>query len=61
MQAMFVGTRSRKCVSTSFSEEFKVKVGEYQASVLSPLQFIILLEILTQISGRMSMGNTLCR
>ena len=33
-----------KRVSTSFSEEFEVKVKVHQGLVLSPLQFIIVLE-----------------
>ena len=41
---MYVDARSRTCVNSSFSEEFEVKVGVHQGSVLHPLLFIIVLE-----------------
>ena len=41
---MYVGARSRTRVNGSFSEEFEVKVGAHQRSVLNPLLFIIVLE-----------------
>ena len=44
VQAMYEGARSRARVNTSFSEEFEVRVGVHQGSVLSPLLFIIVLE-----------------
>ena len=43
-----VGARSRTRVNSSFSEEFEVKVGVDQGSVLSPLLFIIVLEALSR-------------
>ena len=45
---MCVGTRSRTRVNSSFSEEFEVKVGVHQGSVLSPLLFFIVLEALSR-------------
>ena len=48
VQAMYVGARSRTRVNSSFSEEFEVKVGVHQGSVLSPLLFIIVLEALSR-------------
>ena len=44
---MYVGARSQTCTKTSFSEEFKVKVGVHQRSVLSPLAFILVLKTLS--------------
>ena len=47
VQAMYVGTKSKTCVNSYFGEEFQVKVGVHQGSVLSPLLFIIVLEALS--------------
>ena len=44
---MYVGARSRARVKSSFSEEFEVKFGVHQGSVLSPLLFTIALEALS--------------
>ena len=40
--------RSRVCVGEGYSEEFEVKVGVHQGSILNPLLFIILLEALSR-------------
>ena len=48
MQAMYGGVRSRTRVISSFSEEFEVKVGVHQGSLLSPVLFIIVLEALSR-------------
>ena len=40
----YTNARSHVCVSEGYSEEFEVKVGVHQGSVLSPLLFIIVLE-----------------
>ena len=46
MQGMYANVRSRIHVGEGYSEEFEVKVGVHQGSVLSPLLFIIVLEAL---------------
>ena len=48
VQRMYVNARSRVCVNEGYSEEFEVKVGVHQGSVLSPLLFIIVLEALSR-------------
>ena len=48
VQGMYANARSRVRVGEGYSEEFKVKVGVHQGSVLSPLLFIIVLEALSQ-------------
>ena len=45
---MYANTRSHVCVGEGYSEEFEVKVGVHQGSVLSLLLFIIVLEAFSQ-------------
>ena len=45
---MYGNARSRVWVGNAYSEEFEVKVGVHQGSVLSPLLFIIVLEALSR-------------
>ena len=47
VQGMYANARSRVHVGEGYSEEFEVKVGVHQGSVLSPLLFIIVLEALS--------------
>ena len=46
VQGMYANAQSRVCVGEGFSEEFEVKVGVHQGSVLSPL--LIVLEALSR-------------
>ena len=48
VQGMYSNARSRVRVGEEYSEEFEVKVGVHQGSVLSPLLFIIVLEALSR-------------
>ena len=45
---MVCNVPSRVCVGEGYSEEFEVKFGVHQGSVLSPLLFIIVLEALSR-------------
>ena len=47
VQGMYANARSLVRVGEGYSEEFEVKVGAHQGSVLSPLLFIIVLEALS--------------
>ena len=47
VQGMYANARSRVRVGEGYSEEFEVKVGVHQGSVVSPLLFIIVLEALS--------------
>ena len=47
VQAMYTNTRSRVRVNGAYTDEFGVKVGVQQGSVLSPLLSIIVLEALS--------------
>ena len=46
VQGMYANARSHVHVGEGYREEFEVKVGVHQGSVLSPLLFIIMLEAL---------------
>ena len=48
VQAMYNGAKSKVRVNGSYSNEFEVKVGVHQGSVLSPLLFIMVLEALSR-------------
>ena len=48
VQGMYANARSRVRVGEGYSEEFEVKAGVHQGSVLSPLLFIIVLEALSR-------------
>ena len=48
VQGMYANARSCVHVGEGYSEEFEVKVGVHQGSVLSPLLFIIVLEALSR-------------
>ena len=48
VQGRYANARSRVHVGEGYSEEFEVKVGVHQGSVLSPLLFIIVLEALSR-------------
>ena len=45
---MYANARSRVRVGEGYGEEFEVKVGVHEGSVLSPLLFIIVLEALSR-------------
>ena len=60
MQGMYANARSRVRVGEGYSEEFEVKVSVHQGSVLSPLLYIIVLEVLSQVPLGGPLGGPLC-
>ena len=49
VQGMYANAQSHVHVGEGYSEEFEVKIGVHQGSVLSPLLFIIVLEALLRV------------
>ena len=47
VQGMYANAGSHFCIGEGYSEEFEVKVGVHQGSILSPLLFIIVLKALS--------------
>ena len=45
---LYEGAKTRVRVGLEFSKEFEVKVGVHQESVMSPLIFAILVEVVTE-------------
>ena len=52
LMSLYDGAKTRVRVGSVYSEEFKVKVGVCQGSVLSPLLFAIVVDVITQNSKR---------
>ena len=48
VKATYENARSRVRINDTYSDEFEVKVGVHQGSVLSPLLFTIVLEALSR-------------
>ena len=46
--SLYDGAKTRVRVGSAYSEEFKVKVGVHQGSVLSPLLFTIVVDVITE-------------
>ena len=47
VMSLYKGARTKVKVGTPFSEEFEVNVGVHQESVLSPLLFAIVVDVVT--------------
>lgn len=61
VQAMNKNAVSKVRVDNKYSKEFRVQVGTHQGSVLRPpLLLIIVLQAMTRIQGRLSLGAPLC-
>ena len=57
VQATYNGTKSKVRVNGSYSDEFEVKVGVHQGSVLSPLLYTVVLEALSRNAVQVVLEN----
>ena len=46
--SLYEGAKTRVRVDSELSEEFKVKVGMHQGSVLSPFLFAVVVDVVTE-------------
>ena len=46
------GAKTRVRMGSAYSEEFEVKVGLHQGSVLSPLLFVVVMDVITENTRR---------
>ena len=61
IQGMYANAWSHVCIDEGYSEEFEVKVGDNQGSVLSPLLFIIgLVALSCEFCSGVPLGGSLC-
>ena len=52
VMSLYNGAKTRVRVGSAYSEEFEVKVGVHQGSVLSPLLFAIVVDVITENARR---------
>ena len=52
VMSLYDGAKTRVRVGSAYSEEFEVKVGVHQGSVLSPLLFAIVVDVVTENARR---------
>ena len=57
VMSLYEGTKTRVRVGLEFSEEFEVKVGVHKGSVLSPLVFAIVVDVVTENVGNVLMSD----
>lgn len=59
VMSLYEGAKTRVRVGSELSEEFEVKVGVHQGSVLSPLVFAIVIDVVTESAREGLMGEML--
>ena len=58
--SLYDDAKTKVRVGSAYSEEFEVKVGVHQGSVLSPLLFAIVVGIITENARRVVVNKLLC-
>ncbi|XP_002731282.2 uncharacterized protein LOC100366586, partial [Saccoglossus kowalevskii] len=59
VMSLYEGAKTRVRVGSELSEEFEVKVGVHQGSVLSPLIFAVVIDVVTESAREGLMGEML--
>ena len=57
VMSLYDGAKTRVRVGSAYSEEFEVKIGIHQGSVLSPLLFAIFVDLLQKVQKGMWLMN----
>ena len=61
VMAMYEGAQTVVRTTEGDSKAFNVKVGLHQGSVLSPLLFVTVTEMISRATSRFASGITVCR
>ena len=61
VMAMYEGAQTVVRTTEGDSKAFNVKVGLHQGSVLSPLLFVIVMEMISRATSRIASGIAVCR
>ena len=56
---LYEGTKTRVRVESELSEEFEVKMGMHQGSVLSPFLFAVVVDVVTEFAREGALNEVL--
>ena len=59
VMSLYEGARTRVRVDSEMSEEFEVKVGMHQGSVLSPCIFAVAVNVVTELAREVALSELL--
>ena len=55
--SLYEGAKTRVRVDSELSEEFEVKVGMHQGSVLSPFLFVVVVDVVTEFAREAALSE----
>ena len=59
VMSLYQGAKTRVRVDSELSEEFEVKVGMHQVSVLSPFLFVVVVDVVTELAREGALSELL--